>query len=600
MSITTKKKNAFNRGCPIMHRNKLGDELSNLQSHLLGSITGTWYYVDKNATLASDSNDGKSWDKPFLTIAQALSTVSDYDGIMIGMGVYSEAGLSVNKEGLKIIGSGTSVIDRTMIKGTALADDHILQILGNRNEIAGICFKQLAAKQCIELGTSGSVDCYNTHIHDCRFYGTEGAASVATYGIAPCQTAPEPDIPDFLFENNWFYGFTTAAIRAHGTRGTCRYNDIIMLSAGDYGIECPQATDGRPYMSVLFNTITGVNSTDIGIVITNDVEPEYLKITGNIVLQCATPMTKARDTEHYVGNTLGVNDSLYKPEKKTWFVDEVGATTNGTGDGKCINSAFLTVAEAVAAAGAYDTIKVLPAVYTEDSDDGLQLNYTGMRLVGVNANGEEYKGQGSCKPECMIKGTDTATLLIIDANDVEVSGMTFKAVDAGIGIQIGDAAETIHNTWIHDCKFIGAPAETATGTYAICPYSPTSWTCDFADAIIERCWFFGWTTAAVVLYGTRSSIKDCEFILLTNGDIGILRPGAADTRPYNFIKDNDFMGVASAIAVSVDSSQTAGDIGIYRNYVLGGMSFEGGTINDNDHVNDFIADSSGGVLADTT
>ena len=542
--ITHETKTLLDRGCPLLARKKVGTRLQRMEDRFLGEISGDWYFVDKNASNASDSNDGKSWEKPLSTIAQAISLAGDYDGIMIGMGVYSETALSITQEGLKFVGSGNSAIDRTMIKGTNAADAHILTILSNRVEVEGICFKQLAAKQCIVLGTSGSVDTYNCHIHNCRFYGTEGAASVATYGIAPCQTAPEPDIPDFIIEENWFYGFTTAAVRAHGTRGMVRYNDIIMLSAGDYGIECPQATDGRPYMSVLENTITGVNSTDTGIVISNDVEPEYLKIVGNVVLQCAVPMTRARDTEHYVGNNLGVMDAMYKPEPRTWFVDE-NVTGGVTGDGRCRWSAFLTVAEAIAAAGNYDTVKILPAVYTEDSGDGLEITQTGLRLMGVNSRGEYDPGS---KPEVMIKGTDTTALLIVDANHVEVANIHFKAIGAGKGIQVGDAdADGIFGLWVHDCNFIGdGGTGTAIGTYAIAGYSLLT---EWADSLIENNRFLGWTTAAIQAHATRQEIRDNFFWLLTTGDYGIIIGTGALWRPYLNIQRNTMVGVTGAVGI---------------------------------------------------
>jgi hypothetical protein len=567
MSITVRKRNILNRNCPMLTRVKLGTELEELQSSILGSITGTWYYVDKNATGASNSNDGLSWSTPWLTITYALSQMTDYDGLMIGCGVYTETGMSIDKEGIKIIGSGTHAIDRTMIKGTNAADDHILTILGNRNEIAGICFKQLAAKQCIVLGTSASVDCYNTHIHDNRFYGTEGASSVATYGIAPNQSGTEPDIPDFIYENNWFYGFTTAAIRAHGTRGMCRYNDIIMLSSGDYGIECPQATDGRPYMSVLFNTITGVNNSDTGIVITNDVEPEYLKIAGNIVLQCAVPMTRARDTEHYESNDLGLLTGMYTPEPRTWFVDE-NVTGGVTGDGRCKWSAFLTIAEAIAAAGNYDTIKIFPAVYTEDSGDGLEITKTGLRFLGVGPNGEVG---GTYKPEVMIKGTDTTALLIVDASHVEIAGIHFKVVGAGKAIQVGDAdADSIFGLWVHDCNFIGdGGTGTATGTYGIAGYSTIT---EWADALIEDNRFLGWTTAAIHGHATRMDIKNNIFWLLTDGDIGIVVGVGALFRPYINIQGNMFCGVTNGVGISIAQTITPGQINISGNTMTGGMT----------------------------
>lgn len=85
---------------------------------------GTVWFVDP---AGSNSNDGRSWDFPFLTVAKALTVASAGDTIALAPGDYSEAALTIARalRGLTIIGHsgrGGSAIATSTSNGTCLTN----------------------------------------------------------------------------------------------------------------------------------------------------------------------------------------------------------------------------------------------------------------------------------------------------------------------------------------------------------------------------------------------------------------------------------------------------------------------------------------------
>lgn len=254
------------------------------------------WYVDKNKTGPAASGNGTTWDEAFLTVTEAVAAAGDYDIIMIGQGVYSEAAtLAITQTGLKIFGAGTSglIWGPTSLKSDTCAD-HLITINANGVEIAGLDFIcNTDEKDAIRLATTASI--YKTHIHDCHF-----GLGTGEYGIYMGDTY---DAVDTHVERCKFYNAATAGIRHNGTR--CSYTDnVFVIAAGTSGMEFePNAAD-RPDTVILNNYFMGSNSTDVGITISNAPTAGTVMIANNYFSNCATSITAAKGDTIQVYNRV--------------------------------------------------------------------------------------------------------------------------------------------------------------------------------------------------------------------------------------------------------------------------------------------------------
>jgi len=211
-----------------------------------------------------------------------------------------------------------------------------------------------------------------------------------------------------------------------------------------------------------------------------------------------------------------------------WYVDK-GKTSTVTGDGKTWDDSFLTITEAVAAAGDYDVIYVAPGFYTEAAE--ITITQAGLKIIGSNSSG---KTRGPCS---MKTPTAAGPMLIIavDANDAEICNISFIATSGHEAIVFG-AVETgyVWRPHIHDCAFFGD----SVGTYAVGVFGATTTPSaggfpDCAEAVVERCYFYQWVTAATCVYGTRVLLQDNTIFVIASG-VGIAhgcgRPLASITR----------------------------------------------------------------------
>jgi len=261
------------------------------------------WYVDKNKSNSS-TGDGLSWKEAFLTVTEAIAAAGDYDIIMIGQGVYSEAAtLAITQTGLKIFGSGTSglIWGPTSLKSDTCAD-HLITINANGVEIAGLDFIcNTDEKDAIRVATTAAI--YKTHIHDCHFGGGSGE-----YGI---YTGDTYDSVDMHVERCKFYNYATAGIRHNGTR--CSYTDnVFFVPAAGIGIDCAQTGANRPDTVIIRNYIIGSNSTDTGIKIAST-EPTdgTLLVANNVVTNCSTNITQDKSDAGVVNNGTYANGSSF-------------------------------------------------------------------------------------------------------------------------------------------------------------------------------------------------------------------------------------------------------------------------------------------------
>lgn len=320
--------------------------------------------------------------------------------------------------------------------------------------------------------------------------------------------------------------------------------------------------------------------------------------------------------------TLGVlerNAYLYggaNPFSATWYV-AASAMPEGYGpsdynDGKSPLTPFATIAQAVSASRAGDTIVLGPGEYTvdvssaavapkantmflsavpsiggkpsvvitHDADDGADL-FT-VDTNGVNFHGIEFK---------VVAGGTTAIRLFNIAQTTAVTGLAFKdcwfnlnSVDAaGItALNIDDATNATTGMVLKNCRFTGADATTAQSIYVDVGVG------GIPKALVEDC-----------IFELESADGDAKAFLFAD-------PGAAGGSYGVTIRNNDFIGPldggGDAVPIAFTAAMTEDEIvGIIRTNYFSNCS---ATPITQDEVNGSIVlnyvgdDATGGTLVD--
>jgi len=227
-------------------------------------------------------------------------------------------------------------------------------------------------------------------------------------------------------------------------------------------------------------------------------------------------------------------------DSQVWYVDGLKTSPAASGDGLTWDKAFLTLTEAVAAAGDYDVIFVGPGYYSEAAT--INIDQHGLKIFGTG-NGAQW---GPCG---FGSATSTDHILTINANRVEIAGLAFWCLtDGKDGIRIGTTYDS-WNTWIHDCAFGTGVGGNTLGEYGI----KVNETEDCANTLIENNYFNYLSTAAIVVNATRCTIRNN---IIWSSAIGIDCQLTADTRANCAILDNYLVG---------RGTEVSGDIGIKLN-----------------------------------
>ena len=237
-------------------------------------------------------------------------------------------------------------------------------------------------------------------------------------------------------------------------------------------------------------------------------------------------------------------------DSQIWYVDKNKANAV-TGDGLSWDNAFLTVTEAIAAAGDYDVIFIGHGVYSEAAT--LAITQTGLKIFGAGTSGFIW-GPTSLK-------SDTAAddLITINSNGVEIAGLDFICnTNNKSAIVMGDSATT-YKTHIHDCHFGGG-----TGEYGI----ECDLTQDTVDMHVDRCEFYNYASAGILLSGTRCKVTNCLFFVPAAG-IGIDIRDTGANRPDKFIAHNSIIGSNSTdTGIKIPSTEpTDGTLLVFDNCV---------------------------------
>lgn len=238
-------------------------------------------------------------------------------------------------------------------------------------------------------------------------------------------------------------------------------------------------------------------------------------------------------------------------DSQIWYVDKNKAN-EVSGDGLSWDNAFLTLTEAVAAAGDYDIIFMGHGVYSEAAT--IAITQTGLKIFGAGTSGYIWG------PTSLKSNTAADHMITINCNGVEIAGLDFITnTTSKNAIQMSDTATT-YKTHIHDCHF-GGGGTTNSGINC-------DLTQDTVDMHVDRCEFYNYSTAGIVLSGTRCKVTNCLFFVPASG-IGIDIRDTGANRPDKLIAGNMIIGSNSSdTGIKIPSTEpTDGTLLVYNNCV---------------------------------
>lgn len=274
---------------------------------------------------------------------------------------------------------------------------------------------------------------------------------------------------------------------------------------------------------------------------------------------------------------------IVKKDNTIWYVDSSQSTS---GNGKTPKTAFITLAEAVTAAAAWDVILIMPNTIETVAAAGIEISKEGLRIFGALST---PAGQVSA-----LKCTGTAAMFRITANRVEIGNLYMSQRGAYPTIEIGSATVgAVYETHIHHCNFDGYN----TATYGIRGYGGTV---DTVCLVVEDCYFMSFATACISSNGTRDSYRR-NTIQVATDTIGINIEKHTANRHWGTYVDNLFVGISSSSTIGIYQATkiSTGSAIIARNILCGTWNT---TISANDQSNgafNHYADSTSGALVDT-
>jgi len=286
------------------------------------------------------------------------------------------------------------------------------------------------------------------------------------------------------------------------------------------------------------------------------------------------------DRINFAQGAVGASFNFIKKDTQIWYVDSGKTAPAVSGDGLTWDHAFMTLAEAVTAAGDYDTILIAPNSIQTIDPAGIEINNEGLRIIGALPTPSSQVAA--------IKCTGTAPVFRILVNRFEIANLCISQRGAYACIQIGSATVgAVYETYIHDCNFDGY----STCTYGIEGYLTT----DCVQLVIENNYFQSHATAAIRCSGTKTTVRG-NTIIVPVDTIGIMAVDAGGDRAYSIYADNYLSGIANASTGGIvfTGTPTAGTLILTRNYLCGTWNT---TITDvGGGCNNYVTDASGGAL----
>ena len=274
---------------------------------------------------------------------------------------------------------------------------------------------------------------------------------------------------------------------------------------------------------------------------------------------------------------------IMKKDINIWYVDS-GKSVSG--NGLSTDAAFITLQEAVTAAGDYDTIYIVGNSIETIAATGIAITQDGLRIIGANGS------QG--RQAAALKCTGTASMFVVTGNRFEIAGLNLSQRGAYTCIQIGSATVgAVYNTWIHHCNFDGY----STATYGVAGYSGTT---DTVNLTIEDCVFQSFATACFRAYGTRDYYR--RNTLQVNVDtIGIDCLQTDGHHGGGVIADNIIYGIAnsSTTGIKLAGNCNAGTIVIANNLLSGTFDTSITESSGDNAVQNFLGSTTGGSVIDS-
>jgi len=255
------------------------------------------------------------------------------------------------------------------------------------------------------------------------------------------------------------------------------------------------------------------------------------------------------------GTATGILPFKVNEKSNTWYVDK-HKTSGISGNGSTLEEAFLTLTEAVAAAGAYDIIIMGRGNYTEAATIEITSAQRGLKIIGPTTGGVPTSNGLS-------SATSGDDILYINADDVEIAGITFWCLTNGKnGITVGEDYDG-YNNWIHDCCFLTGNADNTLGEYGI----KANNTDDCVGLLIENNYFYFMSTAGIISHATRCTIRNN---LIWSNATGIdTTAHTAGSRSGLAVYDNKLIGrqTGSTIGIKLGTAPIEGHLFISDNIV---------------------------------
>jgi len=244
---------------------------------------------------------------------------------------------------------------------------------------------------------------------------------------------------------------------------------------------------------------------------------------------------------------------LYQVNGDIWYVDK-NKSSGVSGDGQTWDSAFLTLTEAVAAAGAYDTIFMGRGYYQEAGTITISSTQRGLKIFGPTSGGVPTSNGLS-------SATSGLDILSIEADDVEIAGITFWCLtNAKSGIIVGNGYDG-YNNWIHDCCFLTGNADNDKGEYGI----KANDTEDCVGLLIENNFVYFMSTAGIAVHATRATVRNNT---IWSNAIGIDVQNTAGSRAGCTVSDNQLIGRQTGATVGIQLAETTNGFVFVANNIV--------------------------------
>jgi hypothetical protein len=506
-------------------KNQVDDVLAALGQ--AGVSIGSVFYVD--STTGSDSDTGTSWALAEITLSAAIGDCTSNKGDIIFVApshteTLAEAQLTINKNGIRIIGIGTGSQRPVFIFNHANAS---WDITGASVSIENLIFRSTIDNCAIGLH-------YVDASHYCTIKGCEFQDTTTNEFLVAVQVDTGADC--VTIQDNEFYSPSAGANYAiSDTVGVCdRLRILNNRIYGDYAIAGIGSNQINTLMEIRGNVVSNVNSGNFAIELTaaatgelvnnrlysdaraTMLDPGSLMCTGNIgvdaIDEAGSPIPAIGDsTDNYVGTNSANNDAvttsivsapdgsilerqeyLQKLQEiqlatglrsiagsampiAVWYVDPAAT---GTADGKSPANAFTTIQAAITACS--NTVDDWVLIYDYSGGGAtITINKAFVHLIGMGNKSMPYP---RIKPASAVAG-----ITFTDSGDrVEIANLVIGGGDQTVAcIDFAGCTGGAYGNYIHDC-YIGRDTDAPGNDGISIPAS-----CDAPYLIVENCTFVG-------------------------------------------------------------------------------------------------------------